>query len=241
MSWTRSPSASQTSICRWAPVPRSTMSTTPSSSASQPSSAAWSAKLLDEARGPSPAAATCSPARKSTSSPVDAAAARRGPCCRRSARSGTRPAARRRRTAALRRWASETVSAASATVCSTRVCWSKTRVSTVPRFGMRAHVPPQVGVVLDRPGAHHQLDPVRVDLPGRRSAAGSPRAGSARKIGVREDISPVALARARTASSPTARAAAAGSGASRRRRRSPGRRPRSRRGRGCRRSAPGGR
>ena len=28
------------------------------------------------------------------------------------------------------------------------------------------HVPPQVGVVLDRPAPHHLLDPVRVDLPG---------------------------------------------------------------------------
>ena len=47
--------------------------------------------------------------------------------------------------------------------------------------------------------------------------------------------------RARRASSTTGRAAAAGSAESRPRRRSPCRRPRSRRGRGCRRSAPGGR
>ena len=31
---------------------------------------------------------------------------------------------------------------------------------------MRPHVPPQVGVVLDRPAPHHLLDPVGVDLPG---------------------------------------------------------------------------
>ncbi len=36
---------------------------------------------------------------------------------------------------ALKRWASEIVSAASAIVCSSVVCWSKMRVSTVPRLG----------------------------------------------------------------------------------------------------------
>ena len=86
---------------------------------------------------------------------------------------------------------------------------------------VRAHVPPQVGVVLDRAAAHHLLDPVGVDLPG--AVVGrdpDPREGPEDRRP--RGHHPGAARRARTASSPTGRAAAAGSGGCRRRRRSPG-------------------
>ena len=86
------------------------------------------------ARGPSPEPGPAC-RRGSRSAARRCRGARRGSCCRRSARRGTRPAARRRRRARRAGGRAQTTSAASETVCSTRVCWSKTRVSTVPRFG----------------------------------------------------------------------------------------------------------
>ena len=99
---------------------------------------------------------------------------------------------------------------------------------------VRAHVPPQERVVLDRAGAHHQLDAVREDLPG--AVVGrDPLAREGAEDRHARATSARCRSPSRRASWPTARAAAAGSGGCRRRRRSPGRGPRSRRGRGCRR------
>ena len=106
--------------------------------------------------------------------------------------------------------------------------------------GVRAHVVPQVGVVLDHSGRDHELDPLLVVGPvlvGRRDP--DPREGT-------EDRRPASTParscrRARTASSPTAPAAPAGGPASRWRRGSPCRGRRPRRARASRRSAPGAR
>ena len=91
-----------------------------------------------------------------------------------------------------------TMSAAIASVCSRLVCWSQMRVSTVPSFGMRADVPPEVGVVLDRPSAHHLSRRGASRSPRSRSGAGCRPAGKPRKTGSPRATSSRCRGRART-------------------------------------------
>ena len=85
---------------------------------------------------------------------------------------------------------------------------------------MRPHVPPQVGVVVDRARAGHLPDPARVDLPAPVVRAARPGAGRRGRPACAPTSSRCS-GPPRTASSRRAPAAAAGGGGSRRRRRSP--------------------
>ena len=85
---------------------------------------------------------------------------------------------------------------------------------------MRADVPPEERVVLDRARAHHLRRPGASRSPSSRSAAARRRAGR-RGRSASAPTSGRSARPPRAASSRTARAAAAGSGGSRRRRRSP--------------------
>ena len=165
---------------------------TPSSSAAQPSSCGVLGELVEQARRH---LARPAPARRARSRPgrPPCPAARRGPCCRRPARSATRPAARPRRRAATQpvregdgqRGQGDRVLEAGLLVEDAGLDRAQVRV--------RADVPPQVGVVLDRARRASSARPGASRSPRCRSAAGSPTRGKARKTGVREDIIPVVL------------------------------------------------
>ena len=64
-----------------------------------------------------------------------------------------------------------------------------------PQVRVRAHVPPEVGVVVDRARRASSARRGASRSPSCRSTGGMPTRGKARKIGVREDIIPVALPR----------------------------------------------
>ena len=215
----QSPSARTTSSWRWAPVPLESRSSTPVELACGSPARRRGRRALDAARAPSPARRPARRARKSIRLPSMPRSAAR--ILLSSMSSVGYSTSRLAVVVELRRAGARApaTSAASATVCSTRVCWSKHARLDRAQLRVRAHVPPQERVVLDRAGAHHQLDAVRVDLPGPVVGRDAPRAGR-RGRSARATTSSRCPRPPRRASSTTARAAAAGSGGSRRRRRS---------------------
>ena len=148
---------------RSAPVPRSTRSRSPRARAPSPARARAGAGARPGA-GPAPrsgrgrwtAGRSARPASRSappaTCSPR---AARRGRCRARS------PASKCSASSFAIAW----IRAVIAMVCSSRVCASQERTSTVPEVRMRAHVPPQVRVVGHRARLDHELDALAVLVP----------------------------------------------------------------------------